>query len=87
MFPSIPRNSLNGSSQLRNSQEISSDQPARKVSLLARPFRLGWRDRNKGNPSSAGGEVGDAKPADEVQKRIVMQQQSVNGHQQEDAKQ
>ncbi|KAL9275981.1 TBC1 domain family member 8B-like protein [Drosera capensis] len=84
---SSPRNSLNGSSQLRNSQEISSDQPARKVSLLARPFGLGWRDRNKGNPSSADGEVSDAKPADEVQKRIVIQQQNVNGHQQADAKQ
>ncbi|KAI4384016.1 hypothetical protein MLD38_009788 [Melastoma candidum] len=32
-------------SQLRSSQEVQ--EPQRKISILSRPFALGWRDRNK----------------------------------------
>lgn len=31
----------------RNSQEPTAEIPARRISLLSRPFGLGWRDRNK----------------------------------------
>jgi hypothetical protein len=34
-------------SQTRGNQEPAQDIPARKIGLLARPFGLGWRDRNK----------------------------------------
>ncbi|KAK1572269.1 hypothetical protein Q3G72_029945 [Acer saccharum] len=35
-------------SPARTNQEPAVELPARKISLLARPFGLGWRDRNKG---------------------------------------
>jgi hypothetical protein len=35
------------SSTARSNQESAQDFPARKIGLLARPFGLGWRDRNK----------------------------------------
>ncbi|XVF75461.1 hypothetical protein PTKIN_Ptkin13bG0190300 [Pterospermum kingtungense] len=38
-----------------NNQEPQQEFPARKISLLSRPFGLGWRDRNKGKPSNADG--------------------------------
>ncbi|KAJ4970369.1 hypothetical protein NE237_003468 [Protea cynaroides] len=34
-------------------QEPAQDIPTRKISLLSRPFGLGWRDRNKGKLSNA----------------------------------
>ena len=34
------------SSTVQSNQEAQ-DFPARKISLLARPFGIGWRDRNK----------------------------------------
>jgi len=34
-------------SQTRANQEPEQEIPARKIGLLARPFGLGWRDRNK----------------------------------------
>ncbi|KAL1542491.1 TBC1 domain family member 10B [Salvia divinorum] len=36
----------------QSNQEPSQDVPARKISLLARPFGLGWRDKNKEKPVS-----------------------------------
>ncbi|XP_057784567.1 uncharacterized protein LOC131001938 [Salvia miltiorrhiza] len=36
----------------QSNQEPSQDVPARKISLLARPFGLGWREKNKGKPTS-----------------------------------
>ncbi|XP_042017612.1 TBC1 domain family member 8B-like [Salvia splendens] len=36
----------------QSNQEPSQDVPARKISLLARPFGLGWRDKNKEKPAS-----------------------------------
>ncbi|GAB2286749.1 hypothetical protein Dimus_039790 [Dionaea muscipula] len=80
---SSPRTLQNDSSQSRNNQEISSDQPTRKTSLLARPFGLGWRDRIKGKPSSTV-DVGDAKLVDDEVQNTVLQQQEINGHQVED---
>lgn len=34
-------------SSARSNQEPTQELPGRKISLLARPFGLGWRDRNK----------------------------------------
>ncbi|GKV28567.1 hypothetical protein SLEP1_g37595 [Rubroshorea leprosula] len=39
--------SSNPDSPARNFQESTQDVPARKISLLSRPFGLGWRDKNK----------------------------------------
>ncbi|KAI4370641.1 hypothetical protein MLD38_018968 [Melastoma candidum] len=39
--------SPNPNSQLRSSQESTLEIPQRKISILSRPFALGWRDRNK----------------------------------------
>lgn len=41
------RSSSHDSSATRTSQELSQETPARKISLLSRPFGLGWRDKNK----------------------------------------
>ncbi|OMO69455.1 hypothetical protein CCACVL1_19496 [Corchorus capsularis] len=49
-------------SPARNNQESQQEIPPRKISLLSRPFGLGWRDRNKGNPSTAE-EQNDVKPS------------------------
>lgn len=42
-----PRSVHQDSSPLRSNQEFTEDPPTRKISLLSRPFGLGWRDRNK----------------------------------------
>ncbi|KAK1421256.1 hypothetical protein QVD17_23448 [Tagetes erecta] len=42
-----PRSTNQDSSPIRKSQELSPEIPARKISLLSRPFGLGWRDKNK----------------------------------------
>ncbi|KAM0069051.1 putative Rab-GTPase-TBC domain-containing protein [Helianthus debilis subsp. tardiflorus] len=42
-----PRSTKSDSSAIRTSQELSPEMPARKISLLSRPFGLGWRDKNK----------------------------------------
>ncbi|KAI3705176.1 hypothetical protein L1987_75410 [Smallanthus sonchifolius] len=42
-----PRSTNQDSSAIRKSQELSPEIPARKISLLSRPFGLGWRDKNK----------------------------------------
>ncbi|KAL5800147.1 hypothetical protein ACOSQ4_033031 [Xanthoceras sorbifolium] len=47
-------------SSARTNQEPAQELPGRKISLLARPFGLGWRDRNKGKPASTDGQI-DAK--------------------------
>ncbi|XP_022743355.1 TBC1 domain family member 8B-like isoform X2 [Durio zibethinus] len=49
-------------SPARYNQESQQEIPARKISLLSRPFGLGWRDRNKGKPSNADGP-NDGKPS------------------------
>ncbi|XP_024960575.1 ecotropic viral integration site 5 protein homolog [Cynara cardunculus var. scolymus] len=46
-----PRSANQDSSAIRTSQELSQEIPARKISLLSRPFGLGWRDKNKAKPA------------------------------------
>ncbi|KAJ8557094.1 hypothetical protein K7X08_002719 [Anisodus acutangulus] len=45
-----PRSTQKDSSPVRGNQDSSPEMPARKISLLSRPFGLGWRDKNKVNP-------------------------------------
>ncbi|XP_060186095.1 uncharacterized protein LOC132615509 isoform X3 [Lycium barbarum] len=42
-----PRSTQKDSYPVRVNQESSPEIPARKISLLSRPFGLGWRDKNK----------------------------------------
>ncbi|CAL8124846.1 unnamed protein product [Prunus armeniaca] len=37
---------------VQTNQDQTQEFPARKISLLSRPFGLGWRDRNKGKPAN-----------------------------------
>ncbi|KAL7614466.1 uncharacterized protein LOC111888306 [Lactuca sativa] len=46
-----PRSANQDSSTIRTSQELTQEIPARKISLLSRPFVLGWRDKNKAKPA------------------------------------
>ncbi|KAL2549459.1 Ypt/Rab-GAP domain of gyp1p superfamily protein [Forsythia ovata] len=46
-----PRSTQQDSSPVRSNQD-SQDTSTRKISLLSRPFGLGWRDRNKGKPTT-----------------------------------
>ncbi|KAG8651250.1 hypothetical protein MANES_07G105500v8 [Manihot esculenta] len=50
----------------RSNQEPVQDIPTRKISLLARPFGLGWRDRNKAKPANVE-EANNGKSSNEVQ--------------------
>ncbi|KAK2459167.1 Ypt/Rab-GAP domain of gyp1p superfamily protein [Trifolium repens] len=47
-----PRSSQPESTGSKNNQEPTTDIPPRRISLLSRPFGLGWRDRNKGKPAN-----------------------------------
>ncbi|GFY83646.1 Ypt/Rab-GAP domain of gyp1p superfamily protein [Actinidia rufa] len=42
-----PRSVQQDSSPVQSNQEPTQDLPMRKISLLSRPFGIGWRDRNK----------------------------------------
>ncbi|GJZ57649.1 Rab-GTPase-TBC domain-containing protein [Tanacetum coccineum] len=46
-----PRSTNQDTSAIRTSQELAQEIPARKISLLSRPFGLGWGDRNKAKPA------------------------------------
>ncbi|MBA0749964.1 hypothetical protein Gogos_003835 [Gossypium gossypioides] len=70
-----PRSSHPDSSA-RSNQEPQQEIPARKISILSRPFGLGWRDRNKGKPGNVDGP-NDAKPSNEGQ-NTEMQQKDTN---------
>ncbi|KAL8538548.1 hypothetical protein ACS0TY_000534 [Phlomoides rotata] len=61
------------STQQSNQDSSSPEVPTRKISLLSRPFGLGWRDRNKGKPTGAE-ETNDGKYLNEGQK------DETNGH-------
>ncbi|KAJ6727159.1 ECOTROPIC VIRAL INTEGRATION SITE 5 PROTEIN-like protein [Salix purpurea] len=53
-------------SQTRANQEPEQEIPAKRIGLLARPFGLGWRDRNKGKPITVE-EASDDKSSNEGQ--------------------
>ncbi|KAF4382281.1 hypothetical protein G4B88_011610 [Cannabis sativa] len=56
-----------------NSQEI----PARKISLLSRPFGLGWRDRNKVKSEEM--TTNDGKCTNEEVQDPITEQKDING--------
>ncbi|XP_049390410.1 uncharacterized protein LOC125854867 [Solanum stenotomum] len=62
-----PRSTQQVSSPVGGNQESSLEIPARKISLLSRPFGLGWCDSNKGKQAE---EVNDTKTVNEEQKEI-----------------
>ncbi|KAK4371339.1 hypothetical protein RND71_010814 [Anisodus tanguticus] len=66
-----PRSTQQVSSPVGGNQESSLEIPARKISLLSRPFGLGWRDSSKGKPAE---EVSNTNTVNEEQKEM-------NGHQ------
>ncbi|KAB2063594.1 hypothetical protein ES319_A10G225600v1 [Gossypium barbadense] len=66
-----PRSSHPDSSA-RSNQEPQQEIPARKISILSRPFGLGWRDRNKGKPGNVDGP-NDGKPSNEGQNTEIQQ--------------
>ncbi|KAJ4832007.1 hypothetical protein Tsubulata_026000 [Turnera subulata] len=69
----------NPDSPSQGNQEPTQDIPARKISLLARPFGLGWRDRNKlqqGKPTD-GDEASNGKTSNEAQNPSM--EQEANG--------
>lgn len=55
------------SPRFSSNQESTQELPPRKISLLSRPFGLGWRDRNKQGKSANTDEPNDVKPTDEIQ--------------------
>ncbi|KAK4578969.1 hypothetical protein RGQ29_028865 [Quercus rubra] len=60
-----PRSPHPDSSTVQSNQEAQ-DFPARKISLLARPFGIGWRDRNKAKPTNVEEPI-DGKSTNEGQ--------------------
>ncbi|KAL3520664.1 hypothetical protein ACH5RR_018813 [Cinchona calisaya] len=79
-----PRSVQQDSSAVRNSQDSSQDIPMRKISLLSRPFGLGWRDRNKGKPSNVEESNDDKLVNANVEQTPSTAQKETNGHQVED---
>ncbi|PON75377.1 Rab-GTPase-TBC domain containing protein [Parasponia andersonii] len=59
-------------SPAQGNQDHAQELPARKISLLARPFGLGWRDRNKAN---------DGKSTNQEVQDPSAEQKDTNGHQ------
>ncbi|XP_022745809.1 ecotropic viral integration site 5 protein homolog [Durio zibethinus] len=55
-----------------SNQEPQQEIPTRKISLLSRPFGLGWRDRIKGKPNNADVPNG-GKPSNEGQNTEILQ--------------
>ncbi|PSS33450.1 TBC1 domain family member protein [Actinidia chinensis var. chinensis] len=71
-----PRSVQQDFSPVRTHQEPAQDLPMRKITLLSRPFGLGWRDRNKGKPEEPtnGNSTGEGLSPS-------AQQKDTNGHQ------
>lgn len=57
-----PRSTQQDSSPVGSNIDSSQEIPARKISLLSRPFGLGWRDSSKGKPAE---EVNDTNSVNE----------------------
>lgn len=69
-----PRSVQQDSPTARSNQDFSPEAPARKISLLSRPFGLGWRDKIKGKAVE---DLNDEKPAEDMN----IQHKEMNGHQ------
>ncbi|KAF5467190.1 hypothetical protein F2P56_017042 [Juglans regia] len=73
-----PRSPHPDSPTAQSNQESVQDLPARKISLLARPFGLAWRDRNKGKQIDTEEPVDGIKSTDEGESPTP-QQKATNG--------
>ncbi|KAG6728489.1 hypothetical protein I3842_02G175500 [Carya illinoinensis] len=62
-----PRSSHPDSLTVGSNQESTQDLPARKTGLLAHPFGLGWRDRNKGKQTNIEEPIDGGKSTSEEQ--------------------
>ncbi|KAL8090572.1 uncharacterized protein LOC141705517 [Apium graveolens] len=75
--------SIQDSSTVRSSQEALQEFPARKISLLSRPFNLGgWREKNKEKPTNVEEFTGEKSTT--VKEDPSSQQPDTNGHQVEE---
>ncbi|KAK8552800.1 hypothetical protein V6N12_041374 [Hibiscus sabdariffa] len=76
-------------SPARSNQELQQEIPARKISLLSRPFGLGWRDRNKGQASNAdvpnNGKPSNTDQNTEIQPKDTMDKET-NGEETDSVK-
>ncbi|PWA46520.1 Rab-GTPase-TBC domain-containing protein [Artemisia annua] len=70
-----PRSTNQDPSAIRTSQEHLQDIPARRISLLSRPFGLGWLDKNKDKSAEESNQV---KSSDEL-KGLNTLQKDING--------
>ncbi|XP_009420344.2 uncharacterized protein LOC104000116 [Musa acuminata AAA Group] len=77
---SSPRTPTTDNSPVRTSQDSSQDIPPRKISLLARPFVLGWRDKNKGKQNNPEDST-DAKLNNDGEQNVQTPKRDMNGHQ------
>ncbi|KAL2249237.1 UNVERIFIED_CONTAM: TBC domain-containing protein [Sesamum indicum] len=66
----------------QSNQDTSQETPTRKISLLSRPFGLGWGERNKGKPTSVE-EPNDGKSSNEGQNKSL-EQDDANVHEVEE---
>ncbi|KAK9158071.1 hypothetical protein Scep_004645 [Stephania cephalantha] len=76
-----PRSSQLESPTVRVTQESTQEIPPRRVSLLSRPFGLGWRDK-KGKPSSVEEPNDNESTSDSVMAEALAK--GINGHQDKD---
>ncbi|WOG88078.1 hypothetical protein DCAR_0207311 [Daucus carota subsp. sativus] len=74
--------SVQDSSAVRSSQEALQEFPTRKISLLSRPFNLGWREKNKEKPANVEESAEDKSANDK--ENPSSQQLDTNGHQMEE---
>ncbi|XP_076934320.1 uncharacterized protein LOC143600547 [Bidens hawaiensis] len=72
-----PRSTKQDSSAIRTSQELSPEIPARKISLLSRPFGLGWRDKNKADVKATTSEEQSPKLVEKLQEKPTEEQANV----------
>ncbi|KAL0452187.1 UNVERIFIED_CONTAM: TBC1 domain family member 9B [Sesamum latifolium] len=66
----------------QSNHDTSQETPTRKISLLSRPFGLGWGERNKGKPTSVE-EPNDGKSSNEGQ-NLSLEQEDTNVHEVEE---
>ncbi|KAL3650039.1 hypothetical protein CASFOL_006442 [Castilleja foliolosa] len=63
----------------QSNQDPSQDVATRKISLLSRPFGLGWRDKNQQGNSTGDEEQNDDKSSKEGQ-NLSLEHDETNGH-------
>ncbi|URE43905.1 TBC domain containing protein [Musa troglodytarum] len=77
---SSPRTPTTDNSPVQTSQDSSQDIPPRKISLLSRPFVLGWRDKSKGKQNNPEDST-DAKLNNDGEQNVQTPKRDMNGHQ------